>query len=197
MPNFALRVCLLASLALVGCAPEPQWVSLPSVPPEVPPVNVPLSLRQTNWPDARGSGSCVIASSISHLHWCNRPDLAARFRASYAGGQTASSIQRIWQANGLPYVCTEDGDPTFLEWASRTRRGAILWYFPSHCCTFCGYSVVDGVEHAMILDNNRVRQFIRIPKREFLTRWRGYGGFAMTAILPPAPPLPSRGYEVR
>lgn len=154
-------------------------------------------MRQTNWADARGSGSCVIASTIYLLRWHNRPALADRFRRAYAGGQTASSIQRIWKDNALQFECTENGDPEFLEWASRTRRGAIVWYFPSHCVTFCGYARYQGQDWAYICDNNRIKNFIRIPKQEFIRNWRGkYGGFAQTAILPPAPPIPVKGYEV-
>jgi hypothetical protein len=195
--NLAIVFALGLLLSLCGCEVGPQLVELPSPPAEVPPANLPLGLRQENWADRNGSGSCVIASSIYHFRWQNQEQLATYFRRSYAGGQTATSIREKWRAAKIPFVSTESGDPDFLEWASRTRRGAIIWYFPSHCVHFCGYGIVDGQEVALLCDNNRVRNYIRIPKREFLANWRGYGGFACTALLPPAPPLPSVGYEVQ
>ena len=111
---------LLMSVLLTGCA-EQQWRELARPSVEIPAANVPLALRQKNWPDARGSGSCVIASTCSALQWHNKPELAERFRKSYAGGQTESSIKQKWTANGIKFVAPERdhdyGDPEFLEWA--------------------------------------------------------------------------------
>lgn len=186
---------LVAIASIVGCDVE-RWVELPAPSPEVPKANLPVSLRQKNWVDQRGSGSCVIASSVYHFRWMNRPDVAEFFRRSYAGGQTAQSITEKWRAARIPFECTDEtSDPEFLEWASRTRRGAIIWYFPNHCVTFCGYSTIQGQEYAVLCDNNRVENYIRIPKKQFIRKWRGYGGFACTALLPPAPSLPFAGYQ--
>ena len=71
------------------------------------------------------------------------------------------------------------------------RRGAAIHFnFPPdynpHAVTFCGYN--NGL--AVILDNNRTDRLIRIPKHEFLTRWRNYGGYALTVVYSPAPPKP-------
>lgn len=203
--SFLLLIALLASS--IGCVESDRLVRLPDQPPEIPASNLPLPLRQKNWVDARGSGSCVIASTVYHFRWMGQPQIADYFRKTYAGGQTDTSIRKFWRAAKIPYACTGDiqndkdadmayGDPEFLEWASRTRRGAIIWYFDSHCVTFCGFSKIDRQEFALLCDNNRVEKFIRIPKRQFLTNWRGYGGFACTALLPPAPRLPFEGYQL-
>lgn len=190
-----LLLLVVSFVGLTGC--EQRWVELPAPPAEVPKANLPLSLREKNWPDKNGSGSCVIASSIYHLRWHNQPELADYFRRTYAGGQTAQSIQKIWRRANIPFVATETGDPDFLEWASRNRHGAIIWFFERHCVHFCGFSKVNGVEHALICDNNRVANYIRIPKQQFIREWRGYGGFACTALLSPAPSLPYQRYVSR
>ena len=197
MIRFAL--CVFMICMCVGC--EEQWREVSAAFTEVPAANVPLKLREKNWPDRNGSGSCVIASSCSVLQWHNRPDLASKFRKSYAGGQTEKTITDIWRANKIPFIAprtNEDyGDPELLQWASDTRRAAIIWYFSNHCVTFCGFSTHKGQEVAWILDNNRIERFIPIPKQQFLTEWRGrYGGWAAVPLLTPAPSLPFPGYEV-
>jgi len=189
-----------------GCVQDDRLIRLADRPPELPPSNLPLQLRQKNWVDSRGAGSCVIASSVYHFRWMGQPQIADYFRKSYAGGQTDTGIKKKWTEAKIPFVFTGDrsydrsasaayGDPSFLEWASTTRRGAIIWYFDSHCVNFCGFSRIDGQDFALLCDNNRVEKFIRIPKQQFLTAWRGYGGFACTAMLPPAPRLPFEGYR--
>jgi hypothetical protein len=192
---FAFSVCEINS----GCDMK-RWRELRSKLVEVPAANVPAPLRYKNWPDAKGSGSCVIASSCSLFEWANRHDLATKFRKSYAGGQTEFSIKQKYQANGVPFVApmtdNEYGDPSLLQWASDTRRAAIIWYFPNHCVTFCGFSQWQGKEVAWLLDNNRTERFIPIPKVQFITEWRKYGGFCAVPLLTPAPSLSFPGYEV-
>lgn len=189
-------LCLL--VFVTGCESK-QWRELPCPMVEVPAANVPASLRYRNWPDRNGSGSCVIASSCSLFEWANRPDLARKFRQSYAGGQTESSIKAKYRDNQIQYVAPsrdqDYGDPALLEWASATRRAAIIWYFPNHCVTFCGFSQWQGKEVAWLLDNNRTERFIPIPKNQFISEWRKYGGFAAVPLLTPAPSLPFQGYE--
>jgi hypothetical protein len=42
-----------------------------------------------------------------------------------------------------------------------------------------------------LLDNNRVAEFIPVPKQQFIRDWNDYGGFGLVALLAPAPPLPN------
>lgn len=190
---------ILMLLGFVGCAGDGQWIELPAQPAEVPTANIPRSLQQKNWADRGGSGSCVIASSCSAFQWMNRPDLAEQFRRKYAGGQTESSIKAKWRASKIPFVCTETdaehGDPEILEWATKTRRAAIIWYYPSHCVTFVGFGTWQGRDVAWLLDNNRVGQFIPIEKQTFIRNWRGFGGFAAVPLDQPVPPRPYPGYS--
>ncbi len=200
-----IAVCFVS--LLTGCTDQ-QWreITCPSI--EVPAANVPASLRYTNWADRNGSGSCVIASSCSAFEWFNRPELAAKFRKTYAGGQTETSILNKYLDSKIPFVATRPaeivaklggyryGDPRILELCSSTRRACVIWYFPNHCVTFVGFSQWQGQEVAWLLDNNRKERFIPIPKSQFLTEWRGFGGFAAIPWLTPAPSLPFQGYEV-
>lgn len=200
---------LLFAVFATGCAvQEPAWVELQPQTIEQPASNLPESLRHTNWEDPYGSGSCVIASSASTFEWFNRPDLANKFRTSYAGGQTETTTLNKWRANGIPYVATKSlyqiqkdgggiphGDPEFLEWVSRTRRMAIIWFYPSHCVNFCGFGIHKGKPVAWLLDNNKTKNFIPVPKDQFIRDWRNlYGGFAATALYTPAPQIPFQGY---
>ena len=89
----------------------------------------------------------------------------------------------------------EYGNPEFLEWAAKTRRMAIIWYFPNHCVSFCGFGKQNGREVAWLLDNNRTKKFIPIEKNQFIAEWRGYGGFALIPTMTPAPSVPFQGYE--
>lgn len=201
----AIAMCL--AVLCTGCT-EQQWRELRSPVVEIPPANVPSALRQQNWPDRNGSGSCVIASSCSAFEWFNRPDLARKFRKTYAGGQTETSIITKYRDSKIPFIATKPaqevartggyryGDPRILELCSSTRRACIIWYFPNHCVTFVGFSQWQGQEVAWLLDNNRKERFIPIPKVQFLTEWRGFGGFAAIPWLTPAPSIPFPGYEV-
>lgn len=202
-----LGLLFVALVFLAGCTDQ-QWRELASPVAEIPAANVPEPLRYKNWADAKGSGSCVIASSCSAFEWGNRPDLAAKFRKTYAGGQTETSILTKYRDSKIPFVATRDasvvakeggyryGDPKILELCSETRRACIIWYFPNHCVTFVGFSQWQGQEVAWLLDNNRKERFIPIPKQQFLTEWRGFGGFAAIPWLTPAPSIPFQGYEV-
>ena len=197
----------LACLLFCGCT-DHHWHELAPPSVEIPSANIPLAVRYKNWPDAKGSGSCVIASSCSALEWVNQPKLAEKFRKTYSGGQTETSILDKYRANKIPFVATQSredasrnggyayGDPNILELCSATRRACIIWYFPNHCVTFVGFSQWQGKEVAWLLDNNRKERFIPIPKQQFFIEWRGFGGFAAIPWLTPAPSIPFPGYEV-
>jgi hypothetical protein len=147
---------------------------------EVPVVNLPRHARCRNY----AGGSCVIASMASLLRWQGRDDLAELFRRAYSGGQSASSLHAKLEAHRVRYAYTTSGDAAFLEWACRTRRGAGVTFFANH---FVCLVHLDG-ERAILLDNNRVEQYLTLPRDEFLQRWRGYGGWATTPVYSPAAP---------
>ncbi|WP_417745083.1 hypothetical protein [Rosistilla oblonga] len=168
------------------------------VPPpaaEIPVANLPLDLREWNWTNSRGVGSCAHASFVYHLRWQNQLELADQWRATHSGGESALTMQRAVRAAGLPFCATTTADPDFLDWASRTRRGAIIWFFKDHAVHFCGFANVDGQEFAILCDNNRVERYLRVERSEFLQRWKQYDGFALSTTFSPVPPTLFPAFE--
>lgn len=182
-----IAVLLMVLFLVVGCSPPPvRHVPVPPAAPEVPVANLPVSLHERNWVDSRGSGSCVHASTLFVMRWQGQYRAADWWRKRYSGGETAKSITDYYEANNMKFACTLNGDPAFLVWATQTRRAAIVWWKPSHCCAFVGISVIDGKEYAIIQDNNRPGTFEKTPLDEFIRQWRDYGGFACTLLLAPS-----------
>ena len=151
-----------------------------------PPVDLPESLRQGNY----GGGSCMHAAMISVLRWQGRDELAEQWRRSYAGGAGVWDLARLAEQHDLDYAWTTNGDPEFLEWCSRTRRGAAIHFKPAHAVAFFGYQVRNGREVAVLCDNNRPRELEYIEKQNFIRAWRGYGGCALTILGTPGNPRP-------
>jgi len=148
---------------------------------ELPAVDLPLESRCRNY----SGGSCVCASTINVLRWQGREDLADELRRICSGGQSSTSLIAKMDRLNLPYAYTDRGDVAFLDWCSNTRRGATIFWKPAHSCTLVGFTA----EEAIVLDNNRVGKYEYTPREEFIRRWRGYGGFALTPLAgAPAPP---------
>lgn len=178
-----MRSLLLLTLLLAGCSESISLVSGPAPVKERPPVNLPRSLREWNWVNAAGSGSCVHASTVMHLRWQNQIALAAWWRKSHAGGESEDSIRQYLTAAHVQYFYTRTADASFLEWASNSRRGAIIWFYPRHCVHFCGYGRNSkGQPVAFLCDNNRIDRFIEVEKNQFLREWASYGGFALMTV---------------
>lgn len=140
------------------------------------------NLRQQNY----NGGSCVYASMCTVLVWQHREDLAAIMRNTYSGAASADALIRACEVLGIDYAFTKTADPGFLDWCDRTNRGAVIFYFPDHCVTFAGYSG----NNALVIDNNSPGSYIKINKAQFLSDWKSYGGFALTAVYSPSPPQP-------
>lgn len=184
----ALGASSLASV-FVGCETHKR---VPMPPPEMPWMNLPRELREWNW----GGGSCVHASMVHNFRWQGRPELATKWRKTYSGGESSYGLRAKLDHAGIQYCSTETGDVKFLDWCSRSRRGAVIFFFPNHSINFCGYSNIGGQDMAMLLDNNRIEHFLQVPKDSFITSWRGYGGFALSPTLAPSPRLPYQPFRV-
>lgn len=192
------RAIALVCLLLSGCEQMPTQVrALRSPPPEAPPANPHPSLHQRNKTGPQGEGSCVHASLVNHWRWLNRHEIAAKWWATYGDGEYASRLMERLDAAGEKYVYTEKADPRFLDWCSQTRRGAILWWKPSHCCTFEGW-VTDksGKQFAAVLDNNRPGVYEYHEREQFIRGWAGFGGFALSSLSPPPTANVWQSYEV-
>ena len=197
----ALRLMLIGSILplTIGCEVlEPQYRRLPAPPPEAPVVNPHLSIRQSNWLGPNREGSCAHASLVNLLRWTGDEQLGEQWKKRYGGdGEYASRIRNRCEEMGIPFAYTEKANLALLDFAHTTRRGAILWWKPAHCCTFCGWvKLADGRTYAVILDNNSVGQYELTERSQFHKLWAGYGGFALTPLLdPPSPPV-YRSYEL-
>ncbi len=85
---------LLAILAITGCSESITLTAGPRPIVEVPAMNLPAPLREWNWVDAGGSGSCVHASTVMHLRWQNQMAIAEWWRKAYAGGETTRAFEQ-------------------------------------------------------------------------------------------------------
>lgn len=193
---YRLIALLVVAIALLtGCSQRVRILPLP--PAERPPVNLPASERQRNWVARNGEGSCAHASFITVLRWHNQYRLAQWWRQNFEGGEDEYHLQQKLQYARIDYRAVNHGEPWFLDWASRTRHGAIIWWKPGHCCTFAGYiRAGDGRVYAAIIDNNFPQRFELTERSQFLRLWKGLGGFALTPLFPPNHPYSARGYEV-
>ncbi len=198
----SLLLCLIVclSIAFTGCdrVDSPgNYRALPQHAAEVPVVNPPLGLRQQNrLGGPRGDeGSCVHASLRSMMKWQNQFAKSEEMWTSYSGGEYSSRLRSRLDEKGIKYAFTEAGNLALLDFAHDTRRGALLWWKPSHCCTFCGWvQGADGKTYAVILDNNKVDQYELTERSQFHRLWAGYGGFALTTLGDPPAPPPYRSF---
>lgn len=195
MLRFLCALVLLCGLS--GCEhlqPE-RAVALPAPAAEQPPANLPTQLHVRNWLGPLGQGSCVHASMKNHALWHNDFDFVQRW--SHSDGEYASRLMKRLDELDYEYTFTEKADPRFLDWCSQERHGCILWWKPSHCCTFMGWvRGNDGRQYAAVLDNNYPGKFELTEREQFVRLWAGYGGFALSLLEAPATSPPYRSYEV-
>lgn len=148
----------------------------------IPGTEFPPEIRTKNYK----GGSCVHASMITLLNYHGLDAWADWWHQRYAYAESGQGLIRKADAAGLKFAYEDRGDVAFLDWCSRTRRGAVILFFSRHSVNFVRF---DGGD-AVLLDNNRTGRYIRIPRDEFVRRWRGYGGFALTLAYPTAAPQP-------
>jgi hypothetical protein len=167
---------------LIGCFACSSAIAQSAICREIPTVNLPSPLRCPNW----GGGSCVHASTVMLLRWQGQHEMADWWRANYQGGEYADRLHQRLDAAHLRYAYTTRGDEAFVNWALRTRRGCGITYWPGHAVNLVHLDEV----WAGLLDNNRLDNVIWIPRSEFVSQWRHYGGWAWTLVYSPPPPLP-------
>lgn len=196
--NIDRRTMLFGSVAAVGgfafLQDEPQVFSSDGMPRgtlignyEGVVLDLPPEVRTKNW----GGGSCVHASTVNLLLQMGMDDMAKWWRNTYSGGEYDSRLISRMEAAGLRYAYTH-GDPSFFDWVTRTRRGAGIFYKPSHSINFVGRDS----QNAYLLDNNATSypeahgQYETVEFNTFVQRWKGFGGFAWTLIYDPPPSVP-------
>jgi hypothetical protein len=150
---------------------------------ELPVCNTPRELRQVNYK----GGSCVHASSSSSFNWDHEYELGKYWHETYSGGESYNGLTSKLRKNNILFYSTANGDVSVLERASAERRMAVIFYFPSHSINCVG---IDK-NYAYLLDNNRVNEWIVVPRATFERNWRGYGGVAVVPqVGVPLPPIP-------
>lgn len=174
----------------IGAPPDSYFGVVLDLPPE---------MRTKNW----GGGSCVHASTVNLLKWMGQFEMAEWWRANYSGGEYDSRLIQRMEAAGLKYAWSRD--PSFFNWCARTRRGAGIFYKPSHAINFVGitsptpenFGQYPDREVFNLLDNNATGypeqhgHYELVMRREFEERWRGYGSFAWTLIYDPPAGIPT------
>lgn len=152
---------------------------------EMPTVNIPLALRQENWPGAEGGGSCVHASMINLLRWQGQYKLADWWSQNYDSGEYASRMAARMAAAGIPFAETTNGQVAFLDWALKTRRGCnVVVMGGAHMVTLVHFDS----KYAGILDNNYPNRITYYYRQDFINYWQRSGGWAFTPVYSPAPP---------
>ena len=196
--SIMLLLSFLSLAYIAGCDTAPiEYRALTAPRAETPSINPPVSIRVRNWLGGASGreGSCAHASTVNMLHWQNEFDLARIWRSKYSGGEYASRLRERLDREGVKYAYTEQANLALLDYAHETRRGAVIWWKPSHACTFCGWVEINGRTHAVVLDNNFPERFEYTEKSQFHRLWASYGGFGLTVLGDPPSPPPFRSYE--
>ena len=154
-----LMLLLGFGLGLTGC--EAPYTRRPTPEKERPVVNLPASLRQSNWEGNQREGSCVWASTISLLRWQGHYAQADWIRKNLGNGEWPTDWAAKMDKAGLRYAFVTNGDVKFLEWCVQTRRGAAV--------TVDGGSHMVNLVHldakwACLLDNNSTQKYIWVPR---------------------------------
>lgn len=181
------RLVTLILLLAVAAGCESQGIVPSAKKTERPTVNLPLSMRQTNWRGRKGEGSCTWATMTSLLRWQGRYRTADWVRKNCSDGEWPEDMAKKLDRANIRYGYVTNGDVKFLEWACRTRRGAGI--------TVMGGAHMVALVHldakwAALLDNNAVGKYIWVPRERLLAEWRASYGWAVTPIYTPAAPLP-------
>jgi hypothetical protein len=190
---------ILIAICAIGCTSTPlgNVRALPSPAIEQPVLQLPVPMRQKNWEklvEGKKEGSCVYASLTTVSRWVHRPDIAAWLSdpTINGGGEHGQRLRARLDDVGIQYAYTDRASEAFLN----SRRGCILWWKTSHCCTFAGWVRVDGKRYAAIIDNNHPNDYELTEDTIFIDWWNKYGGFGLTLLYDPASPRPWLSYTV-
>lgn len=140
------------------------------------------------WRQRNRSGSCGHASTTSGLRWLQEFSKADRWWGTYRNGENFGRHLSRLRSQGIRFVATRDGDERILEYATWSRRGAVVYWPPWHIVNFMGTTVRNGQKMAVILDNNRVGRLEYHPYQNWLRAWRRTSGAAFVILDGSAPP---------
>jgi hypothetical protein len=181
MPYRALLVVLF-----ICCAHPPAPKSAAEQVCDLAPV-----WRQHNW--MQWGGSCAHASTISELRWNQEFEAADAWRRNHGGTENLGHHLQSLRAAGLQYAVTADGDEQLLEYAITNRRMVIVYWPTKHVTNLMGRVTSNGVQYAVILDNNGPSKYRYYEWNRWLAGWRFCSGVAIvitTGNVPPPIPRP-------
>lgn len=145
--------------------------------------------RQKNW---GRPGSCGHASTTSALRWVQLFDQADDWRKSFSNGENFRRHCDRLRAKGIAFVATSDGDERILEYATWSRRGAVVYWPSGHITNFMG----KRGDRVVILDNNHVGRLDGYPYADWVRRWQRNSGCAIVIVSGEVPPPIPTGSDV-
>lgn len=142
------------------------------------------------WRQRNRSGSCGHASTTSALRWLQMQDKADEWWGTYRNGENFNRHLSRLRAQGIKYVATDDGDERILEYATWSRRGAVVYWPPVHIVNYMGRKG----DSVYILDNNHVGRYDTHDYHTWVRSWKRNGGMAFVIIDGEVPaPIPLGG----
>jgi len=161
-------------------------------------IHLPIPLHVKNFA-VKGKGACVFTSGQMNANWhAYKPLYKMASKIDEGGGWPAKVddlLKRL--APDLPYVQYEGVDPSGMEEALAEGRGVCATYgygerYDMETIYHMVFLVHLDSEWAVIIDNNFPGTWERMPRDEFLRRWKHPGGegWYYTFLLPPPPPIP-------
>lgn len=147
---------------------------------------LPPNIREHNW----GGGSCVHASTVMLFRYQRKYEMASYWRRTYSGGETFPGLVQKLDANNIKWAGTiGKNNVAFLEWAIRTKRGAMV-------TTMGGAHMILLVHldknNAGFIDNNSPEKIIWKSRSDFLRDWSDSNSWGLTVVYSPPPP-PMKG----
>lgn len=138
-------------------------------------IQPPKEIRQANY-----GPSCAHAATITMLNWQEQPEMGAWWRQSYRGGETFYGLSSKAIYAKLDYAILRNGKLGILEYATATRRGAVIDWGGRHAVFFCGFL---GDTASIVNPNtSRIHTF---EKNAFIAYWRRSGGRSFMTLYSP------------
>ena len=139
------------------------------------------------WRIRNRGGSCGHCSTAMHLRWLQQFDKADRWWSTYRGGEHFQRHLARLRRAGVKFIYTDSGDTRIIDYAIRSRRGAIIYDVPFHIRNLQG----ERNGSVLVLDNNLISRLQPIERRRWERRWQQVSGIAIVIISgSPPPPVP-------
>lgn len=139
------------------------------------------------WRIRNRGGSCGHCSTAMHLRWLQLFDEGDRWWNTYRGGEHFERHLGRLRRAGVKFIYTDSGDVRLIDYAIRSRRGAIVYDAPLHIRNFQG----QRGNSVLILDNNLISRMQPIERNRWIRQWQRISGIAIVILSgSPPPPVP-------